>query len=227
MADPVARVQVTIPRDSGLPRDSIVNVWHFEGDDDPLEDDRDRFDSLAGGLADRVKTFYTAISSLFAVTCNPDLVSLKIYDLNDAEPRIPRHEETFDMGSTASDTLPNEVALCLSMRGQLTAGTNQARRRGRVYLGPFGHAATEGAIIGADARPAASICGSILSHADTMARGVGGSFRLAVFSPATFTGANLSESMTDVSYMWIDNAWDTQRRRGAAATHREFVDLGS
>lgn len=99
---------------------------------------------------------------------------------------------------------PAEVAIVLSY----FAGNNQGRNRGRMYMGPFNGFITEGE------RPDLSFRTRILEFGSDIL-GVG----------AITTRNWLQHSRTDGSYKsvtayYVDDAWDTQRRRGAAPTSR-------
>lgn len=228
MADPCFTAQVVLHRDSGLARDDIVNVWHFQGDPTAggIGSERERWDNLSNGLAGRLKTFYQAISTKLAKTVDPSAAVIKLYDMRDPKPQLPRYQETFALGLTANDSMPNEVALCLSMRAEAVPGVNMRRRRGRVYLGPFGWGQMLGTEAGADHRPSAMAVGQILDAAAALATGVSGSARLAVYSPTTDVTESLDDALNDVKHLWIDDAWDTQRRRGASATTRQTRTVG-
>jgi hypothetical protein len=228
MPDPTFRVQVTLPRDSGLARDSVVNVMHFQGDPSGGigSSDREIWDSMVDELATRVRTFYETLSGFLATTL-ADVGEINVYDMRDPQPRIPRFTEPIDLSTHGTGSLPAEVALCLSYRAEAVPGANARRRRGRIYIGPFGETATEGPIVAADARPAPTMVAGFLAAAEIMAHGGAGEARLAIYSPTTDLVGTLEDSFNDAKVLWIDNAWDTQRRRGAAATLRSEVTLSS
>jgi hypothetical protein len=57
----------------------------------------------------------------------------------------------------------------------------------------------------------------------TMATGSGGAARLAIFSPTTLSsGGSIDDAWNDAVNVWVDDAFDTQRRRGARATTRSL-----
>jgi hypothetical protein len=219
-----ARVQVELDRDNGLPEDSIINVYHFEADGSGGQSE---FDSLTSGLVNRVKTFYNAIdvflSSILAGTGR-----ITVYDMSDDRPRVPTHVEPFTMVTNDQGALPSEIALCMSMHAAPATGQSQARRRGRVYLGPWGHSIYAVGETSGDHRPSATLRETILGAADGMATGVGGAFRLAVYSPTTIGPSPHAPTddetnpaaWNDVVLLTIDDAWDTMRSRGAAPTSR-------
>jgi len=207
-----ARVQVTLNHDSGLAKDAFVNTWHFDGDDSQTwaEDQDD--------LAARVHTFYTGLAPDLGLTLN-GTADIKIYDMSDPVPRVPKYSEHWTGLAVGSTGLPEEVALCLSMEAAPASGVSQRRRRGRVYLGPFstsGNSTTTGR-----PRPSDALITATLGRVQALAVGPDpGDFRLSVFSPRTYANnpANLDAAHNDVVKCWIDNAWDIQRRRGAVPT---------
>ena len=228
MATPLFRCQVALHRDQGLPEDDIVNTLHFEGDDDDFGTDQERWDTLLPGLVARVKTFYTTVATLTLSNLLSNTATLKVYNMRDPSlpnaPRFPRHTEDFTITPQTGLSLPAEVAICLSFRGASESGTNRRRRTGRVYLGPIrGAVAVSVEPFINDVRPDPSVMAFVLTAAETMALGGEdlGAGRLAVYSPTTdLTNEMTDESWNDVTELWIDNSFDTIRKRGAAPTSR-------
>lgn len=67
---------------------------------------------------------------------------LLIYDLDEPEPRLPIYDELLTAGvATGNQSIPAQVCAVLSYRGQYSSGTNRARRRGRMFIGPLAPAA--------------------------------------------------------------------------------------
>lgn len=230
MADPRYTVQVALHRDMGLPEDDIVNTMHFEGDDDVDADDEERWAELRPGLVSRVIAFYVSISSTFSSILSGN-ATVKVYNPADPSlpgaPRVPRWTETFVISPASGVSLPAEVALCVSFRGAAESGVNMRRRRGRIFLGPIAASAiTSGTAPNNDARPTAALRAGILANFDAMATGTSGAARLAVYSPtADPLGTGVEGSWTDVTTAWIDDAWDTIRKRGATPSSREIVAI--
>ena len=213
---------VRLKRLNRLPEDDVINVMHFEGDEvggiGP-EDDRARWDELAPGLASRLATFYQAISVYFAFTVQPD-ATVTLYDMRDPKPRIPRLVHPFTMGTRSTSTLPGEVASCLSFQAAAEAGQPAARRRGRIYLGPLGTNTGSQLTGSTDFRPTQAFIDAVLAAAKVMATGTGGAARLSIYSPRSDP---LGDSGPDLAWndavtLSMDNAFDIQRRRGAAPT---------
>ncbi len=220
MADPRYIAQVVLDRDGALPEDRIINVMHFEGDDNGTGPDRDRWDELAPGLASRLVTFYQSRAPILAATL-AGTGTVKLYDFSDPKPRIPRYELAFTF-VPATTAFPGEVALVISFEAASEPGVNMRRRRGRIYLGPLATGAASGTYT-ADVRPLASRMNETVSSFVTMATGSGGAARLAIFSPTTLSsGGSIDDAWNDAVNVWVDDAFDTQRRRGARATTRSL-----
>lgn len=222
MADKLMRAQVTIPLDSGIPEDAIVNTFHFDGDDAlGLQS----VDSYYDAVMTLLTGFYQAIDGEVFPSSVADEAVVRIYDLADPEQRIVRRQDTIPLTNIAADPMPNEVALCMSIAAAPAAGVNPQRRRGRIFLGPIAN--TKVVVIGGQARPQLAMREAVAAAAATMAEGellnIGDPERVrwAIYSPTTDEGgATLGDSFFDVVSGWIDDAWDTQRRRGAAPTAR-------
>jgi len=215
----ILKAQVTIPRRSNVPADACVNTFGFRvtGDVNSTE-----LDTIADALLD----FYNGtgavsgqkISDYLSGGLNASVSRLKIYDMADAEPRPPVYDETLAINNNASTNhLPGEVALCLSFKAENEAGVPPARRRGRVYIGPL----SQGAIGSAgnyDLRPLTQFQQSLVDAGarlvTDMPDGTANEVRWCVVSNTPTIGA------FDVVQCWADNAFDTQRRRGVAATSR-------
>jgi len=200
MAD--MRLQVTLKTADAVPENYITNSWAFTG--------ADAFGEDAG-----VKTAITAFYNSWLTYMSPSITQnghfLKYYDQTAPAPNYPYNETTFNLsGVPAGTALPSELAVCLSFQGARAAGFPQARRRGRVYLGPFDTGATT-----AD-RPATALLTALGSAAATFGAAIdalSGDIQWAVWSGSD----QLSVPITDG---WIDNAWDIQRRRGVVYTSR-------
>jgi len=224
--DPRAIAQVNFSRAGGLGEDVVVNTWHFEADDD-LGVYRGQWDDKIVGLGDRLETFYKSFDEHLAGSLT-GAVKVKFYDFNDPSPgRIVRYEHDFTIVPYSGDALPGELAVVLSLKADPAAGVSPARRRGRVYLGPWGpEILSYMSTSDPDPVVTASIITKVLDAAVIMARGTGSSFRLSTFSPTTLAqGGSIDESWNDVTSMYVDNALDTQRRRGSRAQARSTRTL--
>lgn len=204
--------QVRIPHENNLPADTVVNTFAFFS-----EIDRD---SAASTIASRLLNFYnteTATQSI-AKYLSPELQTqnsrLVITDLLDPQPRVPYYDEplALTMVPTSNTALPAEVALVCSFQGDVASGQNQARRRGRIFLGPLGFTAGT-ANVGTKNVPSSSFIARILASAEAMATASTTDVRWVVYS-------RVDGGATRVTNGWCDNAWDTQRRRGTLPSSR-------
>jgi len=204
---PIYRCQVAIPADTGIGRDAVINNWGFfsaqgsaavlDDIDGPLKAFYDGWANYRGGLQDWKNS------------------RLKLYDMSQPVPRAPVADVILPL-STAEQTtnLPGEVALCLSFQAARVSGLSQARRRGRIYLGPFATVAN----VSSTGRPDSTMRTAILANAQSFLTALAG----------TSTGWHVISQPTPQSPMtsapvvggWMDDAWDTQRRRGVSPLTR-------
>lgn len=206
-------IQAILHADNGIPKDATVNTWHFDGGvvgatpEDALND-----------AMDRLTNFYQTIDTWLASTLS-GVVTFKGYNLADASPRPALVVRDIAIVPNASTHLPSEVALVLSFRAAYEAGVNRARRRGRIFVGPIGGDHTH--IDAGMHRPEPDCVDAIVGAATALLAASDADAAWAVFSPtARNAGASLADSTNDVVAGWVDNGWDTQRRRGAVATER-------
>ncbi len=178
-----------------MPEDRFVNTFYYSSSSSLVAD------------ADALETKFNLLlqTAFFDNRISALVVSyqIKVYDFADPEPRVP---EVRDLTWIPNVTGPGpaEVAVCLSYY----SGQNLPRKRGRVYLGPIGYAfmqaGTTGRILAATTTDVIEVA-SVLKG--TAAR---------TWMQRSQTTGELSE----ITNVWVDNAWDTQRRRGIAADLR-------
>lgn len=223
MPDKLMRAQVTIGLDSGIPEDALVNTLYFDGDEDldGIATDADYHNTAFGAIRD----FYQAIDSVCLANNVNETVTVRIYDMRDPEPRVPEFVDTFAIIPENAPALPNEIAVCLSFQAVPVSGLVQARRRGRIFIGPWVDAVGAVSIINGQSRPSLAARDAIAAAAQSMKQtdlpiGIGGSVRWSVYSPTTDLTSSVDDAFNDVDNGWIDDAFDVQRRRGAGATAR-------
>lgn len=197
------KVQHTLAMASGIPTDSVVNTFHFALTEvsPPYSD-----------VADVLEACYDNFRSQFPALVAQDGHTLKFYDMSDPEPRAPVYERTYSLTS-APEGVPTapELAICLSFQGTRLSGQPQARRRGRVYLGP-----TERDSSTTAGRPNSSLVnaavafGQYLLEASNLA---GPDWTWCIYSTR-------NEGLVPVFSGWVDNEYDVQRRRGLQPTAR-------
>jgi hypothetical protein len=204
--------QVSLENDSLLPEDRVVNTFSFTAVDDQV-----------GTLADiktRLTTFYqtnpplrsNSVKDMLSSTLNLTLGRLKIYNRADLKPRAPKLDTDFPLlpGSTGA-AFPNEVALVLSFRGPTIAGGNPQRRRGRVYIGPLATVYSE--LVNSDVRPNL-LAQQILSESAARL------MNTTTLSTVWVVHSEVNGNDVSITQGHVDNAYDTQRRRGRAPTSR-------
>lgn len=221
MADRLWRAQVTIPLDSLVPEDAIVNTFHFDDDDDPVAAP----DDTEGWIMQLLTAFYQSFDQLLFPNTVASPAVVKMYDMAELEPRQQVGGGTIPLTPSAADPYPGEVALCLSFAAAQESGVNPARRRGRLYLGPVANDVY--VVAASQARPAQTLVDLIVGAADTLQAGLehpaspGFRLRWSVYSPTTRAGGGtVGDSFNDVLTGWVDDAWDTQRRRGPKPSQR-------
>jgi hypothetical protein len=199
----IKRVMVTLVNDAGMAEDSIVNTWHFDAS------------TTAEAARDALTNFYnpasgTKVSQWFSnrISRSNTKNTIKVYDLDDPEPReATTYGLSLAPASSTTNDLPHEVALCLSYYHD----RNLKRQRGRIYLGPFHHGAVTTGTSTADVRPSQTMVDSIKLAAEILIDDIPANW--VVYSPTDNVGRTVTNG-------WIDNSWDTQRRRGASPTVR-------
>lgn len=193
---------VRVPFFDSNPENVAVNTWHC----DAL--------SLPGGYEDFVDSlvdFYLAIDGLYSSLVTSADITLTTYNMTDPTPRAPVEVRTLSGFVKGSGTLPTEVAACLSFQGVRVSGEDQAKRRGRVYIGPLSStvmASDSIYIDSGDRDTLATAAGALVTASEASI-----TYKWCVYSPT-------DEALIEVTNGWIDNAPDTQRRRGIPSAAR-------
>lgn len=230
----LVRAQVALAASNGLPEDVTVNTFHFSTGDVASS----TLDDIASALTE----FYTvvpigppaganALYSFFSTEVAQNGHVIKFYNLDEDPPRVPMQENTFNLPTAPNgDALPGEVACVLSFQATPQSGLSQARRRGRIFLGRLDKdSSTAG-------RPSSALMGTLASAGeDLLGLSDGAALWTWIVYSAPYDGmvrdvdGNLvphptrsayPETFAPVANGWVDNAFDTQRRRGLAATAR-------
>lgn len=197
---------VTLQTDSGLLEDFCVNTFSFGTE---LSKD----ETTGEVITDAISAFYQEVDAYLSVALN-GVATVQLYDRADDPPRLPWFEAEILFTPSTSYPIPSEVALCLSFHAQFVSGEARARRRGRVYIGPLSANALSGDT--SNQRPNSTFLGKVRDAGQGLAQA-------AVDSEGVFSWdvwSTVDEVGHSVVGGWVDNAWDTQRRRGIAATAR-------
>lgn len=208
-------VQVRFRSASGIPADDIVNTWSFVG-----AGASDAANALEA--TQRLDAFYSDVQAggNAVITYYPEdvlsgIVEMKVYDITDPEPRAPIFEGSVDHSTElgTGNAIPEEVAVCLSFAADPVSGQPMRRRRGRVYLGPFTTSSLDVDATTGRPIPNPNMVTTIALAAEGLLAANDAGMSWAVWSRA-------AGALYAVTNGWIDNAFDTQRRRGADATAR-------
>lgn len=181
----------------------MVNTWHFDHSVPVVITDFDN-------VRDMLKDFYQVVSGYQSTLAAVNQKVVKAYDLADPKPRQPVYTSTFTTtGSSNASPLPAEVALVTSFHAAPVSGQPAARRRNRKYLGAFATAHSY------QGRPDPAMITAIKNAMVAMAQASNASTR---WEWRCFSETNAEDYR--IVGGWIDNAWDTQRRRGFQTTQR-------
>lgn len=200
--------------DSGLAEDRVVWTFHFDVVGNPPTAPEAAF--IFDALDDFVTTTPPGASDSLQSLLSPVLTGtyvMKLYSMADPSPRVPRFMRTSSATLAPSDALPSEVALCLSHQAVAIPGQPQAERRGRCYLGPFRDIVLAGGVVD---RPANATLDIV--------EGIGQALLDATQAPGSLATWVVNAASNNTTYPvdngWVDNAFDTQRRRGQKASSR-------
>ena len=216
MADPVLtggiRVLSILQGISGLPEDRYVNTWAFSSDVADTEV------AQTAAMAKVANFFLTpppggpAVKAYLAGTSiDESACELRAYWMGETPPRTPLIQEFIIGTLPTTQALPSEVAVCESYY----AGTNKPSNRGRVYIGPLhtgalGGSASQEPIVTGELQIALNNAGKNLAEDDTGPR----------WCVLGLNAGKTARELKVITGGWVDNAFDTQRRRGADATTR-------
>lgn len=228
----ISLATVTLPHVSGFSEDDVMNTWVIESPSSwaPSLDLGEVTIPLAGfynwlspgnhGVGQKI----SASISRASLACR-----IRLYDITDhldgSNYGSPYAEDGFTLTANPSQSaLPEEVALCMTLRANAweaaaveapdgpDSGTAVDRPRqrlsGRVYLGPWTFDAL-GALTAGRQRPHTALQQVILDSGERLVD------QLLVGNHTLNVWSRKNASVTPVTHLQVDDAWDTQRRRGA------------
>lgn len=192
---PAYTTQFTLFPTSNLAADASTNTWSCQAD------------NLAAAILfeGQLRTFYESCRLLFPNTVRQSAHVIKTYDRSDPIPRAPVNIGAFNFTvAPTGNTLPPEVSLCGSFQAVQASGIPQARRRGRIYIGPLSVANLE-----TTGRPAATRVTLLRNALEALrvASAAAASWEWSVFSTRNLVNYSVANG-------WVDDEFDTQRRRG-------------
>jgi hypothetical protein len=215
-------MQVTIHGASLFPEDDVVNTWHF------FTNDPTGPDVAAEAFWFDLQTFYGALQPFYSSQTVVPGFDAAAYDLSLPKPASPVWEGTTTGHVQNDDAAPRELAMCFSYHSLYEPGQPNARRRGRVYLGPFCQenlVARGGDVRLSDALTikcrAAGLALATAAHDSAL-------YKWVVYSPTDdlADGTRGNQPPREVIAGWVDNAVDIQRRRGTVADLRRAFEVG-
>lgn len=193
------RYQISMAGDTTFPRDRVVNTLYFNHT--ALEPDDEDLDQMCSDLTAVYDNWWTG-AGVREIIC-------RAYELGGPPPHNPVGEHIRNAGVSPGSVIPREVALCLSFR----ADQNVPRRRGRIFLPVFTCGAVGSIRDQLTVRPGATLRDRVMLLASEFS-GIGG----ADVDWSVYSG--LDQAARKVEHAWVDDEWDTQRRRGLRSTAR-------
>lgn len=214
----ICRVMAVFQGASLLPEDQFVNTFHFAefGTTQSGEYEQD--------CADAVGAFYVDVVSgetmgSFLSPYVKRVFVTKSYNLSIPEgTRVPTITG-WTLPAGATEGMPEEVAICCTLEG---APPVTPRRRGRIYIGPLTNYTftRESATTTLPCRPNFSTSSSVGQQLIN---------RCAILASKHALGWSIrsvtpTENFVKIVGGYVDNAFDTQRRRGPDPTARTTFD---
>lgn len=222
----IIEAMVVLAKTSGLPEDAVQNTFHFEWPGaPPISVDFDN-------LRDDIEGFYNSVGlgnvMGYGLSRAANANLIKFYTL----PAVPgpsgsptaTRTWTLVAATPGGSSLPDEVAMCMSFRGSYTGLVEEeadgdrprSRTRNRVFLGPWTtFVETLGTSAVGDQRVNAATRATIVAAAAAQ-------LGAAAFADGWIwqTWSRTDWDGDEVEEVWVDDAFDTQRRRGVAPSTR-------
>lgn len=212
----ILRAQVRFNRTTNIPEDIVVNTFHFTTvTAAPTAADFTYVISELQAFYEDVPTGAAGpVGALLSPVIPNSGHEIRIYNLSDSMPRPIRATGAIVLPTRSTSGLPSEVAMCLSWNAARTAGTPVGRTRGRIYLGPLVLGATQTTVIAGDIRPDTAAMTTLASAGLSLLTPGG------VGDPVLVIYSRTDGQARPVVSCYVDNAFDTQRPRGADPTSR-------
>jgi hypothetical protein len=193
---------------TAIGRDAVTNTFHFNTV--TAWTTTIRIEIVSG-----LKAFYDAWSAHRSNHLAPGQSHVAFYDLGTPKPRAPLEDVSLGLSTTtAANTMPHELALCVSYQAIRASGIPQARRRGRLYMGPMANVSADSS----NGRPTTAARAAVVAGAAALlsASNSAINWKWIIHSP-THPEAEVTNS---VANGWVDDEWDIQRRRGLVSSAR-------
>lgn len=190
--------QTSMPVTDTLPRNRVANTIHLQHTIGALVDAD--LESMCQDIVGLYQAKYGNTAS--EIHC-------KAYD-TDAKPNYPRADVIVNVGQPWNCQQPREIALCLSYAA---AHRGNKSERGRMYLMP----SIKTGAAGAGLRPSPTDLTWALGWYETANESLpdlgGVDWQFGVYSPTY-------KKFTPSQQAWVNDDWDTQRRRGLRESSR-------
>lgn len=217
------KVTMVFPYLTGLPEDTAQNTFYFE-----TSGSEPSAGEITTAIGSVLRFFIVGVGANQPIGewlsgyINPDTAYVRAVGFNPATgaetgEAIISDENDLVVGTGTG--LPLEVALCLSYRAAFSTPVQQRRRRGRVYIGPLDLTALDSAFTDGP-RPDPEMVTGFAAAAERLisdsTAGVGSGGTPAPWSVWSRADGELVEIVGG----WVDDEFDTQRRRGLRPTSR-------
>nr|CRY97689.1 hypothetical protein [uncultured prokaryote] len=203
-------VQTILKTTDNIGQNFVNNTWHFDVDEDFTTNND--LDTQTAFIFDALEDFYEDISGVLANLATTGH-RFKAVDVESPAPQFPYLERVWDFGTAINQAaLPHEVCVVGSFEADRESGVNQASRRGRVFLGPISLSQSDN-----DGRLKLT-AQTTIAQAFTTLKG-----KEDTSGEGGWTWIIWSKTRQDfgrVTSGHVDNAFDTQRRRGIQSTLR-------
>lgn len=217
-------VTVTLPAITGLSADNVVNTFTFNQAGGILPSDMDDIFTALNAFYEQVDALVLnpIASYIGPAVSRSQPVVVRFYDIDGhlngspaGSPVLIRPND-WSLGASASATgLPSEVAICLTAYAdylgdvEFGPGTRpRSRDRARIYVGPLNVTAQTTAI--GRTRPDPALLTNLAEAGARLAR--------APMGPNWVVWSRRSATIKPVTKVSVDDAFDTQRRRGIDPT---------
>lgn len=201
----ITRVIATFPFFTGVPEDAATNTFYFASVAEPII-----ADTLT--ISGRLDTFYQTFDQYLSPVLSTNTANYKFYKMSDPLPRVPFNTVVASPLVLGAGGTAEEVSICLSYAAAGASGASAARRRGRIFIGPLANAAVTLGLSSAFSTPLTAARTALASAAAVLAD-QSEAFQWAIYSPTDLIARQIVNG-------WVDNSFDTQRRRGRRATAR-------
>lgn len=173
---------------------------------------------------DRTTNFYNQINGTAARNVAGDMSNRIVrasckhigYEVNPTtgDTGEPIGEKAFTLsaaGAGGTIDMPQEVAICASERSITDTTLPRRRRTGRQYIGPWNLRAMHQGT--GNPKPDAATILAVAESSEYLASQSGAGSDWVIYSRA-------AGAVSVIDYGWVDDEWDTQRRREIDATAR-------